>query len=123
MSYAISVGFLILTALHAQPALSAVRPGMMASLYGPAVTESGLGILLHHRAMGFALVALSCLAAAFVPAIRQPVLILAGWSMVGFLVAYWVGGSPAGPIQRIALADLVCLPVLFFLAWAVWLRA
>lgn len=123
MSYAISLGFLILTALHTPPALSALRPGMMASLYGPAVTESGLGILLHHRAMGFALVALSCLAAAFVPVVRQPVLVLTGWSMVGFLVAYWVGGSPAGAVQRIALADLVCLPVLFFLAWAVWLRA
>lgn len=123
MSYAISIGFLILTALHVPPTLSALRPGMMVSLYGPAVSEGGLGILLHHRAMGFALVALSCLVAAFVPAIRQPVLVLTGWSMLGFLVAYWVGGSPAGPIQRIALADLVCLPVLLFLAWAVWGRA
>jgi len=122
MSYAISIGFLILTALHAQPALSALRPSVMTSLYGPAVVESGLGILLHHRAMGFALVALSCLTAAFVPAIRQPVLVLTGWSMIGFLIAYWIGGSPAGALQRIALADLVCIPVLMFLVWAVWVR-
>ncbi len=123
MSYAISIGFLILTALHAPPALSALRPGIMVSLYGPAVAEGGLGILLHHRAMGFALVALSCLTAAFIPAVRQPVLVLTGWSMIGFLIAYWVGGSPAGALQRIALADLVCIPVLAFLAWAVWVRA
>ncbi|MGD1935230.1 MAG: hypothetical protein ACFB0Z_12115 [Candidatus Phaeomarinobacter sp.] len=122
MSYAISIGFLILTALHVQPALSALRPSMMSPLYGPAVAESGLGILLHHRAMGFALVALCCLTAAFVPAIRQPVLVLTGWSMIGFLIAYWLGGAPSGAIQRIVLADMVCVPVLVFLAWAVWVR-
>lgn len=123
MNYAISLGFLVLTALHTPPAISAFRPGMMVDLYGPGVTEGGLDVLLHHRAMGFALVALSCLTAAFVPSIRQPVLVLTGWSMLGFLLAFWAGGMPEGAIQRVALADLVCVPVLFFLVWAAWFRA
>ncbi|MEQ8747862.1 hypothetical protein [Pyruvatibacter sp.] len=122
MPYAISIGFLILAVLHASPALLALRPELMASLYGPAAASSGLGILLHHRAMMFMLVVLACIAAAFMPQIRSAGVVLTGWSMIGFLVAYWLGGSPAGALHRIALADLACVPVLLFLVWAVFFR-
>jgi len=119
MPYAISIGFLILCALHAPPAFLAVRPGRMAALYGVAAMPGGLGVLMHHRAMLFALVALGCLAAALVPAVRGAVLVLTGWSMTGFLLAYWIGGCPGGAVQRIAQADLIGMPVLIFLVWAV----
>jgi len=123
MSIAISVGFFLLSLLHVPPAISAFRPEMMATLYGPAAADGGVGILLHHRAMMFVLVAGACLAAAVVPAIRQPVLILTGWSMLTYLVAYATGGLPSGALARVALADLAGVPVFLFLMWAVWVRS
>ncbi len=123
MSYLVSIGFLLLAALHLPPSLAAVRPSAMAQLYGPAVSNGGLGILLHHRAMGFVLVMLACAAAAVWGPARPAALLITGWSMTGYLVAYWLGGSPDGALQRIALMDLAGVPVLLFLVWAVALRS
>lgn len=123
MPYLVSIGFLLLAALHLPPSLAAVRPAAMAQLYGPAVSNGGLGILLHHRAIGFVLVMLACAVAAFWGPARPAALVIAGWSMTGYLLAYWLGGSPEGALQRIAVADLAGIPVLLFLVWAVALRA
>ena len=118
MTYLAAAGFLFLALLHLPPAMAAVVPGMIERLYGADAAASGLGILLRHRAVMFGLIVVACAVAAAWPPARAAALVLAAWSLLGFLVVYWLGGHPAGALQRLAVFDLAALPVLAFLAYA-----
>lgn len=73
-------------------------------------------LLMQHRAALFLAVLITCVWAAFDPSARRLASIVVAVSMVSFLALYWGGGSPAA-LKRIALADLVGLPVLAFAAY------
>ena len=120
MSRWIAAGFVVLGLIHAPAALGAVSPDALVSLYGPMAAEPGLRIVLQHRGAIFALITLGCFVAAAVPYWQLPVAILTGWSMGGFLLLYVAGGIPAGPLWRIAVADMAGLAVLLGLGLAFW---
>jgi hypothetical protein len=110
-----SVLWLILAAIHAMPALAFFRPATLTTLYGIAA-DNPLFLLMQHRAALFLAVFAACLWAAFVPEGRKLAVIVVGISLLSFLALYWMAGSPA-PLKRIAIADLVGVPVLAGVAW------
>ncbi len=107
--------WLVLAAIHAMPALALFRPATMTTLYGIA-PDNPLFLLMQHRAALFLAVFVACVWAAFVPEGRRLAVVVVGISMLSFLALYWMAGSPA-PLRRIAVVDLVGLPVLVGVAW------
>ena len=112
----IRMAWLLLALIHALPAIALVRPSLLTTLYGvepvsPAYT------LLWHRAALFTVILLICFWAAVRPEVRQLAAVAVTISMVGFLVIYWVQGLPVS-LRTIAIADLVGLPALAFVAWS-----
>jgi hypothetical protein len=108
--------WLFLALIHALPAIALVRPSLLTSLYGVEPSAPAYA-LLWHRAALFAVVLLMCCWAAVRPEVRKLAAVAVAISMIGFLVIYWVQGMPAN-LRTIALADLVGLPALAFVAWS-----
>ncbi len=109
------LSFLSLALLHLMPAIAAVRPELVTSLYQVKGTDPAF-LLLQHRAALFAAVLVLCLWAAFDASVRPAGALVAAISMLSFLWIYAANGQPAG-LRTIALADLSGLPAL---AWALW---
>ena len=104
------LSFLFLALLHLMPAIAAVRPELVTSLYQVSVTDPAF-LLLQHRAALFAAVLVLCLWAAFDPSVRPAAALLAAISMLSFLWIYAANGQPPR-LRSIALADLAGLPAL-----------
>lgn len=107
--------WLILAAIHAMPALAFFRPAMLTRLYR-LEPDNPLFLLMQHRAGLFVAVFVACVYAALVPEGRRLAVLVAGLSMVSFLVLYWQAGPPPA-LRRIAHVDLAGLPVLAGVAW------
>lgn len=107
--------WLILGLIHAVPALALFRPALISRLYG---VDPGTDhfILLHHRAALFLVVVVVCVWAAFRPEVRQLASVAVGISMASFVVIWWLSGMPPA-LRSIAIADLIGLPVLLYVAW------
>ena len=112
----VRLAWFFLALIHALPAIALVRPSLLTTLYGvePAAPAYAL---LWHRAALFAVVLLICCWAAFRHEVRQLAAIAVAISMLGFLAIYGVQGMPAN-LQTIAIADLIGLPALVFVAWS-----
>ena len=111
----VRLAWLLLAQIHALPAIALVRPSLLTTLYGVEPASSAY-TLLWHRAALFAVVLLICCWAAFRPEVRQLAAVAVAISMVGFLVIYGVQGMPAH-LRTIAIADLLGIPALAFVAW------
>ncbi len=108
--------WLALAVIHVMPSLPAIRPAMIKSLYGIEPTGA-LGLLLSHRAALFAIVLIVCIWAIFAPEVRRVASVVAGVSMISFLVFYARSGYPVGGLRTVALVDLVGLiPLLWVIA-------
>jgi hypothetical protein len=111
--------WLILALLHVPPAAAALSRDLVARLYG--VEANGdAALLLQHRAILFAAVASVCVVAAFVPGTRGAAALVAGVSMIGFLIVYAAAGFPGGPLRSIAIADAIGVPFLIHVVWRVF---
>jgi Cu/Ag efflux pump CusA len=76
-------------------------------MYGVAIADPNLEILMRHRAVMFALLALLLLAAAFLPAWRA-MAYAAGMASAGsFVLIAWLVGGYAAPIARVVTADVL----------------
>src|SRR4030095_17183156 len=76
------------------------------ALYGVAIGDPNLLVLMRHRAVLFAIVGVLLVAAAFRPAWRAASL-AAGWaSMVSFVTLAWLGGGGHAQPRRVAGRDL-----------------
>ena len=108
----------LLALLHAVPAFAAVRPSLIASLYG--VDRGGdTYALLQHRAALFGVVLVVSLWAMIDPATRRLASVAVALSMLSFLAIYWHAGAPSS-LRSIAIADIAGLPVLLAAAWLAW---
>lgn len=112
----VSAGFFVLGAIHVPPAVGAVSPDALSALYGAAVGESAIQVLLQHRGAMFAFVAFGCFFAAVVPRWQPAAAILAGWSMITFLAICLGAGAQSGPLLKVAIADGVGVAVLLPIA-------
>jgi hypothetical protein len=117
----VKLAWLALVLIHASPSAVAFSPSLLKKLYG-ADPSGALGMLLTHRGVLFvAVLAVAALAIVNHQA-RQAASLVVAISMMGFLVVYWRGGMPAGPLRTIAWVDLVGLVPLLLVAYDAWFR-
>ena len=99
-------------AINFLPLLGVLSASRLSQAYGIEVAGSDLEILLRHRALLFGLVGGFVFYSLFVPHYQSASMVLAGISMVGFLVLCWWVGDYNRELHKILMADvvgLVCL--------------
>ena len=101
--------------MHLPPFAAFFAPRLITELY-QIPSDDAVFALLQHRAALFGLVVIACIWAAFDDGVRPLVTVLAGLSMISFLVIYQSYGQPAS-LRTIALVDLTALPLLAFVGW------
>lgn len=116
------IAWILLAFVHAAPALVAFRPSLAARLYG-AAGSGDLALLMTHRGVLFLAVVLACLYAAWEPTARPTAALVAGISVVGFLIHYALAGLPVGPLRTVALVDAFALIPLACVLLTAWPRA
>ena len=105
----------LLALVHATPALALFAPSLLTRLYN---IQSGdpLFLLMHHRAALFLAVVVTCIWCALDPTPRRLGVVVVAISVLSFLALYFANGSPP-LLKQIAVADLIGLPALAYVAW------
>lgn len=114
MGYVVSIALLLLAIIHLAPAVGALGNKQLTSLYGIAIDNPDIAILMRHRAFLFGLLGSFLVVAAFVPSLQIGAFIAGFVSLVSFLLlARSVGGynSRIGRAVAIDVAALVILGV------------
>lgn len=118
------IAFLLVIAgiIHLLPLAGVLGGERLNALYGLALDEPNLQLLMRHRAVLFGLLGALLLAAAFIPTLRHLALTAGLISVVSFLLLSW--GEPLynEALRRVVIADWVAL-VCLLLATALHLRA
>ena len=112
--------------LNLLPAIGVVSAERLHSLYGVAIEDPNLVILMRHRAVLFAIIGALLIVSVFHPALR-PVAITAGVvSMGSFVALALLVGEYNPPLRRIVLVDVATslgLVIATILDHRDWLRA
>lgn len=112
MRYAVSVALVLVAIIHLMPVTGSLGAARLQALYGIAVTDPGVLLLLRHRAVLFGLLGGVMLAAACIRTL-QPVALLLGFaSVISFL---WMARGPVAHtagIARVVYADWIALILL-----------
>ena len=106
----VELSWVVLSALHAAPALAFVRPSLITRFYSCAA-GSDTELLLRHRGALFAVIAGLCGGSVFRPSMRAVAAPCVALAMGSFLALYVAGGAPA-KLRAIAIVDAACLPFL-----------
>lgn len=102
----------IAAAIHLAPGLGILGPVMLERLYGVALQDPALVLLMQHRAVLFALVGTGLLLALRWASWRLPMLIAALVSMVSFvLIAGWPSGDWPAALVRVWWVDVAVAPL------------
>lgn len=112
---------LVAAAIHLLPLWGVTGGAALERLYGVAVTDPDLLLLLRHRAVLFGLLGGALAVAAFVPRWHGAALGAAALSVVSFLLLAWIGDNWNAAIGRVVRVDGIALAALAVgtLAWAV----
>lgn len=106
-------GLLVLVGIiHLLPLSGVLGAERLAALYGIAISEPNLVILMRHRAVLFGLLGLFLVYAALRPSL-QPMAFLAGFvSVASFMTIAWSVGGYNDAICKVIIADVVALVAL-----------
>ncbi|MEH6564493.1 MAG: phosphopantetheine adenylyltransferase [Halopseudomonas sp.] len=104
----IVAGLLVLVGIiHLLPVSGVLGAERLSALYGVALGDPNLAILMRHRAVLFGLLGLFMVYAAFKPSL-QPLALLAGLlSVVSFMAIAWSVGGYNEAIRKVVIADVV----------------
>ena len=118
MSLSLQIALVLIGLLHTPPAISGLSKSKLAALYKIDINDSVLLVLLHHRAVLFALLAGACYYSAFTQQFAGEVSVAAYIAMLSFVgIAFSIPhNSPA--IKKIAIADAIGAVVLTA-GWAI----
>jgi predicted ABC-type exoprotein transport system permease subunit len=116
MEISIKISWLLIALIHATPSLTLFKPEMIETLYG-VQSDGDLKTMLLHRGALFFAVLVVAIFAMFEPNARRAATLIAGISMVGFLLLYAKAGLPDGPLRKIAVADFIGLAPLIWAGW------
>lgn len=105
----------VLALVHITPALALFAPTLLTRLYGVQVGDP-LYLVMHHRAALFLAVFVACIWCAIDPGPRKMGVVVVAISVVSFLALYFTNGSPPA-LRQIAIADLIGVPALAYVAW------
>jgi hypothetical protein len=107
MQHLSTILFLVAAAINLVPGVGAMSPEQMESLYGVALDEPNLEILMRHRAVLFGIVGGLMTVAAFYRPLRTAGYTAGFVSMLSFLVIAWLVEGYSGELQSVAAVDLV----------------
>jgi hypothetical protein len=112
--------FVLAGIIHLLPLPGALGADHLRRLYGVAVDDANLGILLQHRAVLFGLLGGLLIAAAFRPDLRPAALVMGLGSTVSFLVIAWSAGGYNPQLARVVYADIAAVLLLVVAAAIEW---
>ena len=112
MRYLIAASLLVAAIIHLLPLVGVLGAERLSTLYGIAVQEPNLVLLMRHRAVLFGLLGVFLAIAAFRPAWRSAAFVAGLVSVVSFLALAWSGGGYNAAIDRVVIADVVALACL-----------
>lgn len=104
-----SIGLLVAGIIHLLPALGMLGPERLQVLYGVAMDDPNLVILMRHRALLFTLLGAFLVAAAFRPPWRGVALAAGYASVLGFFGFAWATPDYSAQITRIVTGDWIAL--------------
>jgi hypothetical protein len=100
-------------AINFLPVLGVLSGARIAQTYSVAVAGNDLEILLRHRALLFGVIGGFVFYSLFVPVMQWPAMVMAGISMVGFLVLMWQVGGYNESLTKVMWVDVVGIVLLF----------
>lgn len=112
MQTIVKLGLVLAGVIHLLPVSGVLGGDRLQALYGVAVSDPGLLLLMRHRALLFGMLGAFLIAAAWVPAIRTAALALGLFSALSFIVLAASGGPASAAIVRIVLADWIAVALL-----------
>ena len=112
MSKLIAVLLLVTGVIHLLPLTGVLGGERLSALYGLALDDPNLQILMRHRAVLFGLLGALMVAAAFVPALRSTALIGGLVSVLAFLLLAWSAPVYNEALRRVVIADWIALACL-----------
>jgi len=122
LRFFVSLILLMVAAIHAMPLLGVLSAERLAALYGIAVAEPNLEILLRHRAVMFGMLAGFLAYCAFQPRLHAAGIAVGFFSVASFLaLAYLVGGFNES-LARVVRFDYVALGLLAVGGALLWIR-
>ena len=95
------------------PVSGALSKGRLESLYGIAIEDTNLEVLMRHRALLFGIVGGLLVASAYHLPLRLVGLTVGLISMLSFVVVAWVVGDYNAQLRRVVIIDLVASAALF----------
>lgn len=112
MNISLQIALVLIGLLHTPPALSGLSAKKLAALYRIDTNDQVLLVLLHHRAILFAVLAAACYYSAFSQQHAIEVSVAAFVAMLSFIgIAFTIKhNSPA--IKKITIADVIGVAVL-----------
>ncbi len=114
----ISALLVIVGVIHLMPAIGVLGAARLESLYGVAIVDPNLAILMRHRAVLFALLGAFVLIAAFRPRLQGLAIVGGLVSVVSFMWLAWSTGGYNEQVSRVVVADVVALACLVACALA-----
>lgn len=118
MKHVVSAMLLIVGVIHLLPLAGVLGAAKLHALYGVAVQETNLEILLRHRAVLFGLLGAFMVAAAFLPGLQLAALLMGAVSVGAFLVLAWAVGGYNDALARVVAADVIAAACLVVAAGA-----
>ena len=112
MSIFTTAVLLFVSIIHLTPALGVLGADRLQQLYGIAISDTDLLILMRHRAVLFGLLGLFFVVSAFKPDIQGLAITVALLSMISFVLLAMFSGPYNGQIGRAVLVDLVAIGLL-----------
>jgi len=107
MRLAATVLYLVVAVVNLAPAIGVLSTARLATLYGVAVNDPNLAVLLRHRAVLLGIVGGLLAFAALHPPLRPAALVAGLVSMLSFVVVAYVVGGYNAQLGRVAAIDVV----------------
>lgn len=106
-------GLLVLVGIiHLLPVSGVMGVERLSALYGVALGDANLVILMRHRAVLFGLLGLFLLYAAFKPSLQSLAIIAGLVSVVSFIAIAWSVGGYNEPVRKVVIADIIAVVAL-----------
>lgn len=112
MNWLVSAGLVVAAVIHLLPVPGILGADWLARLYGVAITDPDMTIMMRHRALLFGVLGLLMLAASAKPEWQAPAVIAGLVSAAGFILLAWQVGGYSPAIARVVTADIVAVAAL-----------
>ena len=120
MRYILSAMLTVVGIIHLLPLSGVLSVSRLQALYGVAIADPNLEILMRHRAVLFGILGAFQIHAAFRPVLQLAALIAGTISVISFLVITGMVGGYSVGIARVVTADIIAVVCLLIGAFAYW---